>query len=65
MGLPDSWMQIDFLSVRKIPLKEQDRIPPDSLARLEENEEDPEVAVLMTTFRREICKDRDLYDKVS
>ena len=56
---------LDFLSIRKIPLKEQSRLLPDDGLSLEEDEEDPEVEALTNKLRNEVRKDRDLHDKVS
>ena len=53
---------LDFLSVRKIPLKERNKLPPPDSSDKEDN--DPEVQILLRKMRDVILKDRDLHDKV-
>ncbi|OCB84274.1 DEAD-domain-containing protein [Sanghuangporus baumii] len=55
---------VDFLSVRKIPVTERPRIlSSDSESALGEDEEDPEVEILLGRMRTEVRKDRDMHDK--
>lgn len=53
-------MNVDLLSVRKIPVKEKAYIPkPLALP----DEEDPDVQPLLEEMRSIVLKDRDLHDK--
>ncbi|KAI0818534.1 DEAD-domain-containing protein [Irpex lacteus] len=56
---------IDFMSVRKIPLKEQPALNPDGSPRLnnEDDAEDPEIPQTLSKIRSTVLKDRALHDK--
>jgi hypothetical protein len=60
---------LDFMAVRKIPLKERQYLsedglplPPQSLAEL--RIEDPSVELFISQIRKAILSDRSLHDKV-
>ena len=55
----------DFMSVRKIPLKERPAFSKDLSPRNSGDEgEDPEVSIALSRIRKEMLKDRATYDKV-
>ena len=55
----------DFMSVRKIPLKERPAFSKDLSPRNSGDEgEDPEVSIALSRTRKEMLKDRATYDKV-
>ena len=57
-----SYLNVDLLSVRKIPVKERTYIPkPLDLP----DEEDPDVQPLLEEMRSFVLEDRDLHDKAT
>ena len=58
-------LMIDFMAVRKIPLKEQPTLNADGSPRSDTDSEDPEVSRVVSEIRSIVLKDRALYDKVS
>ena len=56
---------VEFMAVRKIPLKEQPCFVGDASPVSEEDEEDdPEITSIMSTIRQKVLADRALHDKV-
>ena len=53
----------DFLSVRKIPLREREKFSPEGSAS--SDGEDPDIDVYLRETRDTVLKDRDLHDKPS
>ncbi|KAH8117380.1 DEAD-domain-containing protein [Phellopilus nigrolimitatus] len=56
---------VDFLSIRKIPLKEQERLPSEPGQAFNTDEGDSEVGSLLESMRSVVRKDRDLHDKAT
>ncbi|OSD08658.1 DEAD-domain-containing protein [Trametes coccinea BRFM310] len=58
---------VEFMSVRKIPLKERPRFAQDGSPKLDDNmdAEDPEVPTVMQKIRQKILTDRALHDKAA
>ena len=57
---------VEFMSVRKIPLKERPRFAQDGSAKMDDDmdTEDPEVQTAMQQIRQKVLTDRALHDKV-
>ena len=56
---------VEFMAVRKIPLKEQPCFGGDGSPVSEEDEDDdPEITSIMSTIRQKVLADRALHDKV-
>ncbi|KAI8998456.1 DEAD-domain-containing protein [Trametes punicea] len=57
---------VEFMSVRKIPLKERPRFAQDGSIKPDDNDvEDPEVKIAMQKIRQEVLSDRALHDKAA
>ena len=58
---------VEFMAVRKIPLKERPRFSGDdsSMSIDNSNTEDPEVNSVIETIREKVLTDRALHDKVT
>lgn len=55
----------DFMSIRKIPIKERPYFnDDDSMALAEERPEDPQVEVLTNQIRETLLTDRGIHDQV-
>lgn len=55
---------IDFMSVRRIPLKEYDYISDSPIQDEDLRSEDPTVSVALANIRRKLLTDRALHDQV-
>lgn len=57
---------LDFMSIRKIPLKEQPYFSEDDSMAVPEEErpEDPQVEVLTNKIRKTLLTDRGIHDQV-
>ena len=53
---------VDFLSVRKIPLREREKFSPEGSTSFDD--EDPDIEIYLRKVRDIVLKDRDLHDKV-
>ncbi|KAI0647247.1 P-loop containing nucleoside triphosphate hydrolase protein [Trametes meyenii] len=58
---------VEFMSVRKIPMKERPRFAQDGVAKSDDDmdAEDPEVRTAMQQIRHRVLTDRALYDKAA
>jgi ATP-dependent RNA helicase DDX55/SPB4 len=64
------YMSLDFMAIRKIPLKERSYFMDDASAQRSEADgsvqpEDPKVSTLLHQIRRKLLTDRALHDQVS
>lgn len=57
--------EIDFMAVRKIPLKQRPALQFDGSSLPDHDAEDSEVSRALSTIRLVVLKDRALHDKVS
>ena len=55
---------VDFMSIRKIPLKEQPYLDRDEWRKTAESEEDPSTTTLQNKMRESLLTDRALHDQV-
>lgn len=57
---------VEFMAVRKIPMKERPRFSRDGTAVSADDmdAEDPDVSRVLATIRQQVLTDRALYDKV-
>ena len=57
-------MCVDFMSIRKIPLKEQPYLDDDECYKTTESEEDPSITTFQNKLREFLLMDRALHDQV-